>query len=259
MKTNNYVVQTIKKISAPAYFNLLVPLARKLQLTRRWEDIYELAMPFMAGVHVKGVVDGGAYHGTHSLRLANLFPHARVYAFEPAYGAFDELSKQAKVNQRIIPIQEALADKKGIATLNINKKRSTSSLLVSSVSDNIMANATNQFGTLERIDVKTISLDEVVNIFPDFSCEFLKLDLQGYEMKALRGARKCLTDTVHAIVAEVRFVPIYFNDVLFHEIDEYLSKFGFGLIYLLGSKYHATTGRLVEADALWVKKQNVKH
>jgi FkbM family methyltransferase len=247
--------KAIKHVVSPVYFMLLVPAARKLQLTHRWEDIYELAVPFLDPRKVAGIVDGGAFQGGHSLRLAKLFTGAKVHAFEPAPDAYLTLQDRVRNNRRIVPIQAALSDTDGIATLKLNKKRTTSSLLESCITDDVMAHASGNFTTQERIEIKTITLDNYIAKTPGFKCDFLKLDIQGYELRALKGAQKSLQNTIQAVVSEVRFTPFYFSDSLFYDIHEFLSSFGFGLIYLLGSKYHKTEGRLLEADVLWIKNR----
>ena len=77
--------------------------------------------------------------------------------------------------------QLALADKPGIMTFHAFEGRAgdTSSLALSAVG--------GQRGTETNVTVTT--LDELVG---DAPCAAIKLDIQGYEMEALRGAASLL-------------------------------------------------------------------
>jgi FkbM family methyltransferase len=55
---------------------------------------------------------------------------------------------------------------------------------------------------------------------------FMALDIQGAELLALKGAGEILT-SVEYIYIEVNTKELYENCGLLHEIDDYLSKFGF--------------------------------
>lgn len=56
--------------------------------------------------------------------------------------------------------------------------------------------------------------------------DFLNLDIQGAELLALKGARKTLP-RVNSIFTEVNEIELYEDCALVHEIDSYLSEFGF--------------------------------
>ena len=58
----------------------------------------------------------------------------------------------------------------------------------------------------------------------------LKLDIQGYELKALKGAEDLLrSKKIDLIYTEAYFIQQYHDQPLFPEIAMYLSKFGYQL------------------------------
>lgn len=81
-----------------------------------------------------------------------------------------------------------------------------------------------QFGEVVReTPVTTRRLDDVPEIG---GADYLKLDIQGAELDALRGAARLLAEVVF-VETEVEFVPLYEGQPLFAEVDAYLRERGF--------------------------------
>jgi FkbM family methyltransferase len=119
------------------------------------------------------------------------------------------------------------------------------------------------FETTGSEEVQTRTLDEML---ADEPCiDFLKLDIQGFEARALRGAAEVLkrTNVVHC---ECFFGPMYLGQAYFSEVDQILREAGFEFIdfsYLARYRYVAvrkpsTAGeRLIWADATYFRKLDV--
>ncbi len=108
--------------------------------------------------------------------------------------------------------------------------------------------------TRSTATIETIALDQVVRQRTDFDCTVLKLDLQGYELSALRGGRDTLQKSILAVVSEVRFKPLYVGDVSFQDIDGFLSSLGFRLMCLQEITHHPINNTIFEANGFWLKK-----
>jgi len=204
---------------------------------------------------VEGVVDGGAFDGKHSLYLARLFPKAKIFAFEPAPGSFRLLTDAARKSKRIVPVNLALAEKAGTATININSFAPTNSLLPSAANKDAEAYFAGRGDTLSTSVIRTISLDQFARQEEGFKCMLLKLDLQGYELMALRGAGEVLRHQTSAVITEVRFKPLYDGDADFEDIDAYLAGCGFALSSMQEVTHHPEDHTVFEANALWVKRR----
>lgn len=77
--------------------------------------------------------------------------------------------------------------------------------------------------------------------------DFLNIDLQGAELKALKG----MGDLLHGFKSaylEVNKAHLYIGCPLIEELDEYLSKFGFERVETMWA------GNTNWGDALWIKK-----
>jgi len=84
-----------------------------------------------------------------------------------------------------------------------------------------------------RRKVKTITLNTLYenNNIPFDRYDFITLDIQGAELKALKGANKILP-YVKAIYTEVSTKELYKNCVLLPELDEFLEEHGFKRIII---------------------------
>ena len=71
--------------------------------------------------------------------------------------------------------------------------------------------------------------------------DLIKLDIQGYELEALRGGPECLT-SAKAIVVEVSFIKYYEGQCLFHDLVTYLTEFG---LFACAFGINTPTGRPV--------------
>ena len=78
-----------------------------------------------------------------------------------------------------------------------------------------------KFGT--PVEVQVRPLDEIMQ-GKEFN--FLNIDVQGYELEVLRGAKKCL-ENVYYIIAEINKAELYQGCPMVEEIDDFLSGFGF--------------------------------
>ena len=98
--------------------------------------------------------------------------------------------------------------------------------------------------------VRTTTLDtwcEINEIYPDF----LKLDVQGYELEVMRGYYEL--DSLAGIETEVFFTPLYKSQDLFFRTYGYLANNGFELYKLDQCLWN---GRMVFGDALFLNKQH---
>jgi len=81
---------------------------------------------------------------------------------------------------------------------------------------------------IARRQLKSITINTIFdnNNFPYDKFDFINLDLQGAELKALKGATKILP-YIKSIYCEVNIKKLYDGAVLLPELDEFLNSYRF--------------------------------
>jgi hypothetical protein len=106
--------------------------------------------------------------------------------------------------------------------------------------------------TRSTISVPTVSIDEFCVKHNVAAPDILKLDIQGMELEALRGAEETLkSGGVSLIFAEVTFVPHYEGGVLFDELSAHLRGRGYTLFNIY-EMHTADVGQLRFGDAIFI-------
>jgi FkbM family methyltransferase len=138
------------------------------------------------------VFDVGASIGICTVPLAiRLGQHGRIYAFEPLASNYESLLHNIKLNNlaNVVPVFAAVADKEG--TVNMPDVDSGNCSLASE-SDHYSS-------------VPAITLDEFAAQHCIDSIDLMKIDIEGSETKALRGASRLLSS------GAIRQILIEFN------------------------------------------------
>lgn len=154
----------------------------------------------------KVILDCGAGRGHFAGLFRAFYPNARILSCEPTSQRFDELQRNVgafKVECR----KFAVADRCGEASINITTGDESSSLLPSPPADHPLGTVHATVGT-EQVQVQTIDSWVTAEGIDPADVSILKLDLQGAELLALRGAADVLKH-VNIVVAEVWNNPSY--------------------------------------------------
>ena len=231
-------------------------------LKRRYnKQIVEIRDPFrdmqrlLARSSVRNVIDGGGYHGDVALTLAAIFNQADIHSFEPSSRSFETLTSRVRGNPHIKPIRCGLSSAKKATTLYVNAQDSTNSL--SPVGEAGKRYQSWQTANVGAEDVRLTTLDAWSSENGVSDIAVIKLDLQGHELHALKGAEQLLGSSVKLIYTEVEFVRVYKENCLMFELEAYLDSLGFNLFQL----YNLTSGddgQLVCGDAIFLHRQRIK-
>jgi FkbM family methyltransferase len=215
------------------------PLYGKMAVRDCFEDVEHLVK-----ADSPLIVDGGAYKGDTVQAFLDRFPSANIIAFEPNPMLVVKLEKRFVLYPNVQIVSKALGPVSKTARINVGAFDATSSLLQpSSIGRQIHK---ERIGVVRRVEVEQVRLDEVLTQRP---IDVLKLDLQGYELEALKGAERALS-RVKVILTEVAFVRMYEGGVLFSELDLMLRSKGFDFLNFY-DLYTQSTGQLTAGDAIF--------
>ena len=171
---------TIAVLSPARDAGLSMRMLRDGDLTSYDPRIRELLCPMLHPGDV--VIDGGAFVGDHTVAFSDAVgPTGQVWAFEPDPECFDCLLFNTKGRANVLPLPAALGATRSFVKL-IHVERNASSTFVNPSEDGIDAVPLDAF-TFDRLD-------------------FIKLDLEGYELQALRGAEATITQHHPTMVLE---------------------------------------------------------
>ena len=184
------------------------------------------------------IVDGGANEGQTAIRYSELFPRAAVHCFEPTAATFAALERRTSGFRNIHRHQQGLAESTGTRTFNVCRGSQMNSLLPVGPDGPIhMGGPLAEVLTTETVSV--VTLDEFCSRSSISSVDILKLDIQGAELLALRGASGLLgANAIKLVYSEVLFAKLYEGQASFDDVWRFLEGFGYRLFRL----YNLTAG-----------------
>lgn len=145
------------------------------------------------------VVDAGGYIGTAAIRLAQLFPGARIVTVEPSRENFALLVENVRPFPNIVPLNAALTAEGAAPTLTLFD-RGTGEFGFTIVGD--AADSAARGGARQMYEVPTYDMNRLMREHDAASLLFLKLDIEGAELDLLRGGRSWL-DRVEVVMVEL--------------------------------------------------------
>jgi len=199
----------------------------------RWGDeAYGDQRRLLEGGPVDVVLDVGANVGDATHQYRTLFPTATIHAFEPFPEVHRRLAERFKADARIRAHQAAVTDAPGTRRFYVNEAHATNSLLPRDAASVEWAWASGD-GSGGSIDVPAVTLDDFCLAEGLPRIDVLKMDIQGGEAMALRGADRLLAQqAVRLIYLEVLFAPLYEGQASFCDLSAILTRHGYQLFGL---------------------------
>lgn len=190
--------------------------------------------------------------------------------FEPDLEECKRLKSLGSMNWQDINVIEVGIGKEKQRTLNLYRQRGCSSLLEA---DSSLAKrfAREDYYILDdTVEVSMTGLDQALEENSITDVSYLKIDIQGAEIEALKSGKKLLSEQLVMLRTEVSFLPIYKEQPLFSEVEQFLRGFGFELLKFVETHHWrrrskvkfptidkdrriASTGQLIHGDALFFK------
>ena len=220
---------------------------RRLALVLHRFGLMGVADRKFLSAHVKPgmtVVDIGANQGLYTLLFARLAgPGGRVLAFEPDDLLHGALAANVEFNRadRVTLYPVALGSKRGEMTLYRS--------LLNSGDNRLAARSAEGSGPRDTVQVRIERLDEVLG---GEAIDFIKMDVQGWEMEVFRGMQALLDSPANATLAiYFEYWPQGLRDAGSEPEEplEFLANNGFTVHSLAGHE----TGAAVDDPAAFVR------
>lgn len=224
-------------------------LAVSNKFVYQFEPTNQDKLKWIKNLNINTVLDVGSHQGEFASELYQILPEAKFYCFEPLRNNFIELQSNLNFpNFKLFNL--AIGDSPGKLEMYHNNFSPSSSILKCSElhKETFPFSA---FEQLEKIEINT--LDDILNDIELEDDILLKIDVQGYEDKVIRGAEKIL-DRVKVVIVETSFRELYEGQVLFTDIYEILSKRGFVYSGSLEELKSPSDGIPLQQDSLFVKR-----
>lgn len=192
------------------------------------------------------VVDIGANRGQFALAARRWAPCARVIAFEPLQGPAEIFRRVFRGDGAVRLHQCAIGPRAARQIMHVSAREDSSSLLPISVEQTTMFPGTQEKTTVE---VRVATLAEFIKHDELTAPALLKLDVQGYELDALRGCEALLRG-FEWVYCECSFVEFYTGQKLADDVVAWLAARGFRLEGEFNPARDGS-GRTVQADFLF--------
>jgi len=204
---------------------------------------------FFASIAPDMVVDIGANKGQFALFVRDRFPHARIVSFEPMRKAASRYARLFLGDTRTMLHPAAIGPDEGVANMYISARDDSSSLLPIDALQTELFPGTQEIGR-EEVRVAPLSAFLTAEDIP--ADALLKLDVQGFELRALEGCDGLLSRFAW-IYVESSFVRLYEGQALADDVIAFLQARGFALsgIYNLAQD---DKGRPIQADFTFTRR-----
>jgi len=175
------------------------------------------------------IFDVGANRGQTIERFLKIFPNCIIHAFEPIKEEYLGIKKKYEDNKNVHINNLALGDKEEDKQFNVMIRSGNSSFYDLNENTEWLKTRKKQSQTDVKDFKKSIANVKVTTL--DKYCEekkidfidLLKIDVQGYEEKVLKGSMQMfLENNIDAVETEIMFDDVYKKYLNFSDIEKYL-------------------------------------
>ena len=204
------------------------------------------------------VVDAGARYGLHP-SWAELRGLVDFHLFEMDADEALRLQRKYENDPRITVYPVALYSSDTTLHYRVSEHHALNSVF--ETNDDLLRENEYLVRDFTAIEERAVAARTIDSQFSGREVHFLKLDIEGAEYEALKGAVGVLGTTVLGVRSEVLFAPIYKWAPLFGDLNRFLLDQGLELLNLdytgAGNKNGRFTlpgryGKLLSSDAVWV-------
>lgn len=191
-------------------------------------------------MNITGIIHVGGHYGEEVPEyVSNGIRNIAI--FEPISSSFDVMeSNLSNLNANIKGYQVALGSEEKTADMYISSNKAESSSILKP-KKHLIQYSDITFDQTESVEVKTL------DSYSFSGYNFINMDVQGYELEVLKGAKETLKN-VDYVYCEVNRDEVYENNAYVEEIDEFLMTYNI-------KRVEVDWRGLVWGDALYIKEK----
>ena len=186
---------------------------------------------------IKTIFELGSCNLIDAIKLLNHFQSSKIYSFEcnndcliECYKNLNNLEEEKK--KRLVLIDKAVSINNGDVIFypfdlkKYNNMGASSMLLIDFSLRDIKDHDYNKKNPQTKIIVDGVRLDTFIDENHIDNIDLLCIDLQGYELNAIKSLGNHL-HKIKYIITECSIVSTYINGATFKELNEYLTNYNF--------------------------------
>jgi len=209
---------------------------------------------FLESFNIDLVIDVGANRGQFARNLFADGYRGEILSFEPLLNEHAELMKASNGDSRWhVAERVAIGNTTGASQINIAGNSLSSSVLPMLARHSDAAPASEYIGT-ESVPICRLD-DCAHSVLAHSVCPFLKLDVQGYEREAIRGA-SALMKKIVGLQVELSVVPLYCGGALIEEILAELRSDGFVLFKICPGFTDHHSNQVLQYDGIFFRENS---
>ncbi|EMI17886.1 methyltransferase [Rhodopirellula maiorica SM1] len=231
------------------FVGLDVRLKSRLLATRNEEKRLAQLTPWkqLLRYNPATILDIGANDGYSVKVFREWMPEATIYSFEPIADCFRQVEQVLNETPPGQAFHFALGDTNETSIIHRNQSTPSSSLLpMDDLHRDEFPHTTNFVD--ETIQVKR--LDDVADQLQIVGPLIVKIDVQGFEDRVIRGGERTLK-MAHAIIVELSSYSLYQGQPSFADVHSQLDRLGFVFRGTVDQMLSPHDGRVLQFDGLF--------
>jgi FkbM family methyltransferase len=222
----------------------LIPqsLIKKLKIKYNVPDMeWSIRNLYNNGFRPNTILDIGAFEGEWTLMCGSIFSDAKFIMFEAQESKKEklELLKSNTIDYHIGLLGSELNEK---SKFYVNE--TVSSALPETAKDH-----------QEYIEIPMYTVDEVLKRKDIIKADFIKLDVQGFELEVLKGASKTL-ESAEVVLMEVSLIEINKGAPLINDVMQFMISKGFVCYDICSIVRRPLDKAMWQTDLIFVNKSS---
>ncbi|MFK8184198.1 MAG: FkbM family methyltransferase [Phormidesmis sp.] len=205
---------------------------------------------WLENLNIKTVIDIGANDGDFAVRINEICPNAAIYSFEPLGDCYQQLLTRTQHISRFEAFNSALGEKEEILKFFRNDFTPSSSFLEM---DDLHKQSFTQTQNSRAVDIHVKRLDSFKDKIALEKPVLLKIDVQGYEEKVIKGGLEVLREA-DILIVEASMVKLYKEQMLFDDMYKLLTGLGFVYQGEISQIRNPSDGRILQVDAIFIRQ-----